>query len=147
MNKQLHLRIVLEKTPIGVCFGLQKGKSPHSETLQMQVGNNHDLSFDCVVDVKGDPSVKPNFLGAYAQGPPTERFIYIGIGTSVGQIDSIWSRRLKIPLMGITWEMIQKAEANGLNTLETRVSAIGKDGTPSCGTVKPFAGWVVGLGM
>jgi hypothetical protein len=47
-----------------------------------------------------------------------------------------WSRRLKVPLRGITWEMIERK-----NSLQTRVPGTGKDGSPTCATVKPFAGW------
>jgi len=46
------------------------------------------------------------------------------------------SRRLKVPLSGITMAMI-KSQA----VLEARVPGTGKDGGPSCATVKPFGGW------
>ena len=56
----------------------------------------------------------PNFLGPLTHGPTTGRFIYINIGKSAGQFDSCWERRLKIPLDGITWEMIEKASTKML---------------------------------
>jgi len=77
------------------------------------------------------------------QGPTNGRFIYIGIGTLAGQLGSIWSRRLKIPLQGITWEMIEQLLDDSNSILETRVPGTGKDGTPNCATVKPFDGWYV----
>ena len=75
------------------------------------------------------------------QGPVGERFVYIDIGTCAGQIDSNWSRRLKIPLRGITWNMIQQLETNAHSFLETHVPGVGRDGGPNCATVKPFDGW------
>ncbi|HYJ85907.1 MAG TPA: DUF5990 family protein [Pyrinomonadaceae bacterium] len=66
-------------------------------------------------------------------------FVYIDIGTYAGQKETGWSRRLKVPLRGITWDMIDGAMAAG--QLETRVPGTGKDGSPSCATVKPFPGW------
>jgi hypothetical protein len=69
------------------------------------------------------------------------RFIYINIGKSAGQFGSCWERRLKIPLGGITWEMIEKASTKML--LEARLPGTGKDGGPSCATVKPTEGWAV----
>ena len=69
-----------------------------------------------------------------------ERFIYINIGTLARQIDAIWNRRLKVPLRGITQEMFSEASQNDTFCLETVVPAIGKNGTPNCATVKPFAG-------
>ena len=139
----LQFRIVLEKTPISVWFALQKGKGTRFEIIQQQEGNSHDLVFDCDILIKSDhkSTVKPDFSGHCVQGALNERFIYIRIGAAAGQINSIWSRRLKVPLTGITWEMIQKAEEMGDSMFETRVPAIGKDGTPNCATVKPFGGW------
>ena len=40
----------------------------------------------------------PNFAGPFVQGPAGERFVYINIGTYAGQLNTPWSRRLKIPL-------------------------------------------------
>ena len=48
----------------------------------------------------------PNFTGPVSQGPPTGRFIYIDIGKSAGQFDCCQQRRIKIPLAGITWDLI-----------------------------------------
>ncbi len=68
--------------------------------------------------------------------------MYIDIGTYAGQTGTCWSRRLKIPLRGITLEMIEDVTAEE-SFLETRVAGSGKDGSPSCATPKPFAGWNV----
>ena len=53
-------------------------------------------------------------------GPPTERFVYVDIGTYAGQKDTLWSRRLKVPLSGITWGLINKVAANPGAVLEAR---------------------------
>ena len=84
-----------------------------------------------------EPSVRDGALGGpYVQGPPKERFIYIGIGTFAGNAASCWSRRLKVPLTDITAKM---AVTGGV--LEARVAGTGRDGTPSCATVREFDGW------
>ena len=80
-------------------------------------------------------------MGAFVQGPTGERFIYINIGTSAGDINSVWSRRLKIPLKGITTGMITDLQNDSALMLETKVPGTGKDGGPNCATVKPFSGW------
>lgn len=143
MNQTVSLRIILEKPPTGVAFGLQKGSGNQYETVQTQSSNSEDLQFECTVQVKEEKDEAPNLLGPFVQGPKNGRFIYIGIGTHAGQLGSIWSRRLKIPLQGITWEMIAQTLANPDLILETRVPGTGKDGTPNCATVKPFGGWYV----
>ena len=136
MDRELTLRIILEKPTAGVDFGLQKGHGSNYETVQTQRSKGIDLHFECDVRVSRAKDGSPNFLGPFAQGPSGQRFIYIDIGTCAGQTDTCWSRRLKIPLHGITWEMIDAAKG-----LETRVPGTGKDGSPACATVKPFAGW------
>ena len=141
MEHELKLRIVLEKPPAGVDFGLQKGRGVDYETIQTQRSKGPDLHFELTVRAKhtskNDP---PNFLGPFVQGPTGERFVYIDIGTYAGQLGTCWSRRLKIPLRGITWEMVEEV-ADGESVLETLVAGTGKDGSPSCATPKPFSGW------
>ena len=83
----------------------------------------------------------PNFLGSFVQGPPGQRFVYIDIGTCAGQTNTVWNRRLKIPLSGITWDLLNKLSSDSQMILEARVPGTGKDGGPNCATVKPFDGW------
>jgi hypothetical protein len=75
------------------------------------------------------------------QGLRGQRFVYIGIGTFAGPADSCWSRRLKVPLTGVTCTMVDGAFAVAEMVVETRVRGSGRDGSPSCATVKPFDGW------
>ena len=145
MEQELTLRIVLEKPPPDVDFGLQKGRGSNYETIQTQRSKAKDLYFEFPVGVKaGRQDAQPILLGPFAQGPPGARFVYLDIGTCAGQADACWSRRLKIPLSGITWDMIDRASADPKSILETRVPGTGRDGGPSCATVKPFKGWSLG---
>ena len=145
MERELKLRIILEKPPADVDFGLQKGRGNEYEVIQKQRSTAKDLTFEFDVRVKDSPKEdQPTFLGPFVQGPPAERFVYIDIGTCAGQADSCWSRRLKIPLRGITWEIVDRMLADPKSILETRVPGTGRDGGPSCATVKPFEGWKPG---
>ena len=144
MERELTLRIVLEKPTAGVDFGLQKGRGNDYETVQTQRSKGKDLHFEFTVRAKQTgKNDGPNFLGPFVHGPTGERFVYIDIGTYAGQTGTCWSRRLKIPLRGITWEMIDRASADTKSIVETLVPGTGKDGSPSCATVKPFSGWKV----
>lgn len=145
MQLQLTLRIILEKPTPGVDYGLQEGKGADFKTIQTKKGNGGNLEFECSVNVKFADDNTPVFLGPYAHGPANERFIYIDIGTFAGQKDSCWDRRLKIPLTGITSEMIQQALSGSRCKIETVVAGAGKDGGANCGTVKPFTGWKLKL--
>jgi len=140
MERELSLRIVLEQPPAGVDFGLQKGHGNNYETVQTVRSKTADLNFEFTVRVAQGKDRLPNFLGPFVQGPPRERFVYLDIGTYAGQTGSLWSRRLKVPLRNITWDMIKQA-SDSAKVLEARVPGTGKDGGPSCATVKPFAGW------
>ncbi|MFN2457133.1 MAG: DUF5990 family protein [Chitinophagaceae bacterium] len=141
MTAEVTLRIVLEKPTAGVDYGLQEGKGSNFKTIQTKKANAENLVFEFNVRVKLSNGIKPAFLGPFVHGTANDRFIYIDIGTFAGQKDSVWNRRLKIPLNDITIEMIKKALSNPQLLIETSVPGFGKGGGPNCGTVKPFSGW------
>ncbi|GAB3695002.1 hypothetical protein GCM10027592_16570 [Spirosoma flavus] len=143
MEQEIRLQIVLEKPTPGVDFGLQKGSGHTYETIQTQRSTGADLSFTCTARVKGNSTNNQSLilLGPFVQGPPDGRFVYLNIGKSAGQHDTEWSRRLKVPLTGLSWEMILQLAQNPDQMLITQVPGTGKDGSPNCATVKPFGGW------
>ncbi|HSC54058.1 MAG TPA: DUF5990 family protein [Phnomibacter sp.] len=141
MESEITLQIILIKPTAEVVFGLQEGSGSNYKTVQKQIATSNDLSFKFTIKVKGDRSEEevPKFSGSVVQGPAGNKFVYIDIGTYAGQSDSIWSRRLKIPLTGITWKDIDSLSGNSI--LQTCVPGTGRDGGPNCATVKPFGGW------
>ena len=124
----VHLIIIVEKPPAGVDYALQKGTGSKYEIEQKRRSTGADLRFEFDARVEGG-----DFRGPYVAGPRGGRFIYLDIGTAAGQHDSAWSRRLKIPLTGLIAEPGRSYEA--------RVPGTGRDGSPTCATVKPFGGW------
>jgi hypothetical protein len=142
METGLPLRIVLVAPPAGVDFGIQEGKGSDYKTIQKKRSKDADLTFEFTLTIKNNrDDGLPNFLGPLAQGPTTGRFVYIDIGKLAGQPDSCWERRIKVPLGGITWEMIEKASTDPKLIMEARLPGTGKDGGPSCATVTPAEGW------
>src|SRR5690349_16507345 len=106
MEREVTLRILLEKPPKGVDFGLHKGRGDAYEPVQRQRSKGGDLQFEFSVRVKeGRNDAEPSLLGPFVQGKAGDRFVYIDIGTMAGQADTCWTRRLKIPLRGITMKM------------------------------------------
>ena len=92
----------------------------------------HLFEFPISVDIS---SGSPNFLGRFAQGPKNARFVYVNSGTYAGTSHSCWSRRAKVSLMSITRVQIEKAvSANAV--IETSFPGVGKDGGPTCASVK-----------
>jgi hypothetical protein len=133
------LRIRVLRPPPGVQWCLQKGSS---ELVSLAVGAaNKDLSFDCEVRAQPASDGGVRFLGPFTQGPVKARFVYLCSGTSAGQHGSCWTRRAKIQLGGISWDMVQEA-CSKKKTLVTEFEGTAKDGGPSCATVK-LTGWRV----
>ena len=146
MERELTFRVVLQEPPSGVDFGLQIGRGAGYKTVQKQRSHGKDLHFEfSVMVMAANRKAAPDFRGPVVQGPPGQRFVYIDIGTYAGQVDTPWSRRLKIPLIGVTPVMIDRASVDGRTVLETRVPGTGRDGGPACATVKPFDGWKTAL--
>ena len=141
MEQEITLHIVLQKPPPGVDFGIQKGSGSKYDTVQKQRSASNDLHFEFTVAVRKSKDSSPGFYGPFVQGTPADRFVYIDIGTFAGQAGTFWSRRLKIPLKGITWEMINNSAAGSI--IGTHIPGTGKDGGPTCGTIKPFDGWSI----
>ena len=141
---EARIRIILVAPPSGVDFGIQEGKGNDYQTIHVQRSKANDLRFESSITVKGNRTDGlPNFVGSVVQGPPAGRFIYIDIGKSAGQLDSCWQRRIKIPLHAITWEMIDSVAEGLKRFLQATIPGTGKDGGPSCATVKPTDGWKV----
>jgi hypothetical protein len=145
MNDEVRCRIVLETPPAGVDYGLQKGRGSMFETVQTQRSDGRNLQFEFSAQARASGSAT-DFRGPFIQGPAGGRFVYIDIGAFAGQNDTPWSRRLKIPLTGITPDMIRRASADGSAHLEACVAGTGRDGSPACASVKDFDGWKVGAG-
>lgn len=110
---------------------VQRGKD---EFLPPSAKSPEKLIFDFELTVD-TTEIRPNFLGIYAQGPKDARFVYVNSGTYADQ-HSTWGRRAKISLMGITGEQIQKVVSKAGMILQTEFEGIGRDGGPTCASVK-----------
>lgn len=142
MDSELPLRITVVRPPSGVTFCLQRGKGELAPPTQ---ASEEQISFDFTVRIGGNrPDGMPNLLGAFAQGPPASRFVYVNSGTLAGQADSCWTRRAKVPLTSISWELIEQALSTPDAVLEARIAGTGRDGGPACATVPILdGGWKV----
>lgn len=138
---EMPLRITLAGPPHGVLFCLQAGMG---ELIGQQRSTGEDLIFDFVIRVaEAGTGGMPRFLGHFVQGPPSARFVYICSGTYAGESDSSWSRRAKIPLYGITAELVEQMRKTPSSRLEVRINGKARDGGPACATVPLLDGWRV----
>ena len=144
MVSDLQIRLVLVDPPSGVDYGIQHGSGSNYETLFVQQRKHEDVVFDFSLSIAENPKDGlPKFKGPFAQGPPASRFIYVDVGTYAGQKNTQWSRRMRIPLQGITWALIKQVTSKPGRRLAARIAGTGKDGGPSCATVQLLGHWQV----
>lgn len=130
MKQDVKFRIVVADPLPGVAMQVQRGKA---ELLApAKKGSSLVFDFEITVDLSG---ASPNFLGKYSQGPKDARFVYVNSGTYAGQHATPWGRRAKLSLMSITKEQIEKALKTG-SRIETIMPGVGRDGGPTCASVK-----------
>ena len=138
MKHQIPVRIKVLRPLPGVSMMVQRGRDellpPSSRSLDQLV-----FDFELTVDTT---ETRPNCLGKYAQGPKDARFVYVNSGTYADQ-HSIWGRRAKISLMTITGDQIQAVVLKDGTVLQTEFEGVGRDGGPTCASVKGIAWKVV----
>lgn len=137
VTADLQIMLVVTAPPSGVRFAVQQGRdgllppcasAPDavSFALTMQLGPAlADGSF--------------NFRGPFAQGTPTERFIYVNSGTYAGQPGTPWERRAKIKLAGMPRQLVEAAVGRPDCAIEGRFHGVARDGGPVCASVPPHA--------
>jgi hypothetical protein len=144
LKSDLPLRLILVEPPAGVDFGIQHGHGADYATLFVQQRERPAIVFDFTVTVANNrKDGLPNFQGPFVQGQPGSRFIYIDVGTCAGQKNTPWSRRMKVPLQGITWPQIEKVLSDPVSRLSSKIPGTGKGGGPNCATVELSGGWVI----
>lgn len=103
-------------------------------------GDSISFEFPIIVELR-DTGL--NFLGKYAQGPKDSRFVYVNSGSYAGQNGTRWNRRAKLSLMSITQEQVEEALVEPGNFIEVTMPGVGKDGGPSCASIKGLVWKVV----
>ncbi len=142
MKVEIPIRITLAGPLAGVAYAVQKGKN---ELVSKARSDGSDLHFDLTLTLAGRlASGAPRFVGPFAQGPADERFIYLTIGKSAGDPSSPWTRRAKIHVSGITWEMVEEVQATPRSVVTARFAGVDKKGEPACASMRPLKkGWVI----
>ena len=144
-SRELWVRVVVRDAPSGVTFAMQRGKA---ELLEPSRRTQTGLVFDVPIKAVAKRGCEsPNILGPYAQGPASDRFLYLNSGTMAGQTQTQWTRRAKLKTAGITWALIDEAAAQGHAALLAVVDGRAHDGGPCCGTVPLIGGWRIDGGQ
>ncbi|WP_374679768.1 DUF5990 family protein [Hydrocarboniphaga effusa] len=79
-----------------------------------------------------------------AQGPASDRFLYLNSGTMAGQTGTEWTLRAKIKTGTISWAWVDAVLAQDNAVLLAEIHGLARDGGPCCGTVPVLGGgWKV----
>jgi len=140
MKQPIGIRIRVIDPLKGVAMQVQRGKC---ELLPPVKKTASELIFEFEIDVDTSSS-RPNFLGAYAQGPKDARFVYVNSGTYAGAPSSMHGRRAKLSLMSITTKQVEDVLTSKSARLETSFPGVGRDGGPTCASVKGLQWKMVG---
>ena len=143
-GEEISLRINVIDPPTVVVFALQRGRS---ELHQATRSSGAPISFDfrARVVLAGSKG-RPDVLGPFVQGRPESRYVYVNSGTYAGDSSSCWSRRAKVPLIGISRELIRELRQRSETLLECRIAGTGGDGGPACASVPLLGeGWAAHL--
>jgi Family of unknown function (DUF5990) len=93
------------------------------------------LRFTCALMLRGGRDAPPDFGGAWVHGKRGERFLYLGYRPGPG---AAWIRRWKIPLAGISWELLDQIGEHPGGQIEGAVALEGKRVT-----LTPIEAWGV----
>lgn len=131
MKHDIPVRVTVKEPLQGVVMKVQRGKD---ELVDPIITSSEELvfEFDLTVDLS---QTEPNFLGKYSHGPKDARFLYVNSGTYARQHPSLWGRRAKLSLMSVNREQIEDILANE-GILACEFDGVGRDGGPTCATVK-----------
>jgi hypothetical protein len=139
----LLIRIEVADPVPGVRLALQRGATPTADRLPPAIETPERIAFD--FDIRAEGALadgRPRLLGAFVQGPPTARFVYLCVGQAAGQLNSEWNRRIKVPLGGLAWDQMRAAGPG--TRLTARIAGRGRDGSPACASVPLLPpGWRV----
>jgi hypothetical protein len=132
MKYDIPFRIRVTKPLAGVVMKVQRGSDEFLEPTSVS-DDGISFEFPVTADISG---AEPNFLGKYAQGPKNSRFLYVNSGRQAGQAGTCWDRRAKLSLMEISKTQVESAIATPGARIETTFPGIGRDGGPTCASVK-----------
>lgn len=129
MADTVTLRLTIDDPVPGVRYSLQKDDLPFAPLT----AGDGPVSFELPITLHPDGRMTGPFV---RREGPQRRFVYIRIGTSAGDCFSPWSRRAKIDIHDIPRGLLVPNAV-----LEAHLPGRGKDGSPTCATVRPVAPW------
>ena len=120
-------------------LGIQRGQ----EITDVASADSKRIVFKPVLRARRNADGCVNFLGPFAQGPKSERFIYLNWVTANGQLLTGMVGRIKLHLNHIKWAAVERAAA-GSKPLRVTLALTNAKGKPVMASVRPdVAQWEV----
>jgi Family of unknown function (DUF5990) len=141
IKPEIQMYLVVVEPPEGVTLAMQRGKD---ELLEPSEVTADALVFAFTLVVADLEAAPVRFTGEFAQGPASARFVYVNSGTLAGQPDSVWTRRAKVPLTGISAELVKTALESG-RPLVAEVAGTGRGGGPLVASIPLLRNWELGV--
>ena len=129
MADTVTLRLIIDDPVPGLRYSLQKDDLP----FEPRTAGDGPIAFDVPITLRPDGRMTGPFV---RREGPQRRFVYIRIGISAGDHFSPWSRRAKIDIHDIPKALLVPDAL-----LEVHLPGRGKDGSPTCATVRPVTAW------
>ena len=136
----MRFRIIVQGPLRGVAYAVQRGRDGLLEPARV---TDDELVFEFPLTIADLQALPPRLTGKFAQGPPSNRFVYVNSGAMAGEQDSCWRRRAKVRLHGITRSTLEEVAGRPAAVLEARIAGKSKDGGPACATVPLLSPWSV----
>ena len=131
-ERVLRMRIHLDGPPSGKWFAVQEGREGLLPAGRQVAGGSH---FEFPLRAVTGPDGSINFLGAFAQGPRSDRFVYLNSGTRPHASGEEWERRAKLKLDTIPADLLHRALEKEGSILEARFHGTAKDGGAICASL------------
>ena len=119
-----------ERGPISL--GIQKGEGIEDA----QSADLERIKFKPVLRVRRHTEGSANFLGPFAHGPRTGRFIYLVWAVMRGKTPLAMAGRIKLMLDHIEWGDVERAAAKG-RSIKVTIALTNEKGRPVFASVRP----------
>jgi hypothetical protein len=113
------------------------------QTIESASAGSKRVVFRPVLRARRNIDGSANFLGAFAHGPRTERFIYLVWVIVQGKVPVKMVGRIKLHLNHIKWRSVEKA-VGGSKPIRVTLALTNSKGKPVMASVRPdVAKWEV----
>jgi hypothetical protein len=133
---EIAIEIVCTELPGAGYPSLHLGIQRDQSIIEMAAADSKRIVFKPTLRARPNADGSVNFLGPFAQGPKTERFIYLNWTTMNGNVLSGMVGRIKLHLNHIRWTAVQKATAVN-KPIRVKLALTNAKGKPVMASVRP----------